>query len=577
MKWLFKSNEEIYKKVTIEPVELDISKAQKIYLPKLKLERSPDPADLVKQNWDQYYSISQKAHSHYGRQWYKKAKEEWLKIYDWYHRDHRYHTYLLRTYRKLIEVAIKKKKYDDALIDINELFDKCPNYTNTDIKRYNQIASHINKFSVTTKLSLKESKIINEDDYSIESEILTIINEAKKPRGYQIKQIVGTSVLDLKSTSDYISLSVPIIEFDGTSVTYKELSDIPGIPNDTYRFRESSSQNAFLSSSKDLIIYFYNWNLELLNSFNASAYAEEHTHLRRIELSADLSYFIFTIVDQAYLLDSKMNLISVWQVPNKEGYEKRSIYENEQVNRYLNLLKLNDNPSKEEIKSAFRKLIIQWHPDKNPDNPDALETTRQLIQAYEFLSEENAQDILNDINLEEYWVDTRSTKSFEADGFKFVFEFSVGSGEDWIYGSGISDDGSRIYLGCYSGKIYQVNREGIVEKLYIIPEEKFKDYGKTNPISFIVERFNRKYILTHWYLYILKEDKTINYLRNEFGRFRWFEDGFILQGKKEITIFDNDGNKKGLISFKSSIRQVCFCDNIFLVETTTKAFTFKMN
>ena len=82
-----------------------------------------------------------------------------------------------------------------------------------------------------------------------------------------------------------------------------------------------------------------------MNSFNASAYAEEHTHLRRIELSADLSYFIFTIVDQAYLLDSKMNLISIWQVPNKEGCEKLkidgSIQENELVKRYLNLLELN--------------------------------------------------------------------------------------------------------------------------------------------------------------------------------------------------------------------------------------------
>jgi len=158
----------------------------------------------------------------------------------------------------------------------------------------------------------------------------------------------------------------------------------------------------------------------------------------------------------------------------------------------------------------------------------------------------------------------------------FEMNFSLGSGEDWIYGAGISDDASRIYLGCYSGKIYQVNQRGIAEKIYITTEDKKGDYGTSNPISFVTEYNDRKYILTHWFRYVLRDDKTINYLKNESGNYKWFSKGILLQQKKQITLFDKDGNYQGSVSFKSPIKHVCFNDNIFLIETTTKSFTFQM-
>ena len=53
---------------------------------------------------------------------------------------------------------------------------------------------------------------------------------------------------------------------------------------------------------------------------------------------------------------------------------------------YYEVLGVEKSAGKDDIKKAYRKLAMQYHPDRNRDNPDALEKFKEATEAYEVLS-----------------------------------------------------------------------------------------------------------------------------------------------------------------------------------------------
>ncbi len=63
------------------------------------------------------------------------------------------------------------------------------------------------------------------------------------------------------------------------------------------------------------------------------------------------------------------------------------------VNDYYSILGINRDASKEDIKRAFRKLARKYHPDVNPDNPQAIEKFKEINNAYSILNDDKKRDM----------------------------------------------------------------------------------------------------------------------------------------------------------------------------------------
>ena len=54
---------------------------------------------------------------------------------------------------------------------------------------------------------------------------------------------------------------------------------------------------------------------------------------------------------------------------------------------YYDVLGVGKTADEKEIKKAYRRVAMKYHPDRNPDDPDADEKFKEASEAYEILSD----------------------------------------------------------------------------------------------------------------------------------------------------------------------------------------------
>ncbi|NFA60523.1 molecular chaperone DnaJ [Clostridium sporogenes] len=109
---------------------------------------------------------------------------------------------------------------------------------------------------------------------------------------------------------------------------------------------------------------------------------------------------------------------------------------------YYALLGLEKGANEEDIKKAFRKLAIKYHPDKNKGNKEAEEKFKEINEAYQVLSDPQKKAQYDQFGT----TDFNGAGGFDSSGFGgFDFSDMGGFGDifDSFFGGGFSSGGRR--------------------------------------------------------------------------------------------------------------------------------------
>ena len=93
---------------------------------------------------------------------------------------------------------------------------------------------------------------------------------------------------------------------------------------------------------------------------------------------------------------------------------------------YYDVLGVGRSATKDELKKAYRKLAMKYHPDRNPDDSKAAEKFKELSEAYEILSDDQKRQTYD---------------NFGHDGVNSSFNTSQGAADAFsdIFGDIFSD------------------------------------------------------------------------------------------------------------------------------------------
>lgn len=105
---------------------------------------------------------------------------------------------------------------------------------------------------------------------------------------------------------------------------------------------------------------------------------------------------------------------------------------------YYKILGVGRSASQDEIKKAFRKLAVKYHPDKNPGDKAAEEKFKEITEAYEVLGKEDSRRKYDELGAN--W------KQYENAGFGGGGGFQ-GFGGQGFSASGFSDFFERFFGG----------------------------------------------------------------------------------------------------------------------------------
>lgn len=100
---------------------------------------------------------------------------------------------------------------------------------------------------------------------------------------------------------------------------------------------------------------------------------------------------------------------------------------------YYELLGVDRNATTDEIRAAYRKLALKYHPDRNPGDKEAEKRFKEISEAYDVLSDQERRRLYDQYGHE--GLRGQAVRDFQTASFQDIFEaFSDIFGESSIFG-----------------------------------------------------------------------------------------------------------------------------------------------
>jgi len=312
---------------------------------------------------------------------------------------------------------------------------------------------------------------------------------------------------------------------------------------------------------------------ELLAKRSLLDIASQRYELRSLAVSPDGEFLVVTATDRVRLFDRGLAAKAMWRTPLNPGWTKTIgspvlNSQREQLREDLATLGLSELLSREELRRAFRQKVLNYHPDRNPDDPQAHQKTIAVVQAYERLSKEDASQAFAGLADAEYYYRVIEQIKVEVPGLGSTITIEMGitgDARDWVYAASLTEDGERVYLATYSGKVYCVSKEGVVLRTF--------DLGTTVRAM----REAQDYLVVHSFehLHAFKGERLLRHISVPAdANLAWGDQGFILWQGKSLQAYTWAGEAGAEVAFKNPIVSALWSDGTLVLDTAVNRFVF---